>query len=158
LLRVEERGHTARFSSCARLYDRNGIFRKLILSMMNIDAVNLAAIDLNLLTALESLLSHASVGRAAQRMNLSQPAMSHALKRLREIFHDPLLVRVGTRMELTSRGASLRLPVEAALGRVRDLLAGEAFDPGRSARTFRLSISDNASGVLLPPLLKRLAK
>jgi len=114
--------------------------------------------DLNLLTALESLLAEASVGRAAERMNLSQPAMSHALKRLRQLFHDPLLVRVGGRMQLTPRGESLRLPVEDALARVRDVLAGEAFDPAHSARAFRLSISDNATGVLLPSLLKRLAK
>lgn len=120
--------------------------------------MNVAAMDLNLLTALESLLAEASVGRAAERMNLSQPAMSHALKRLRQMFHDPLLVRVGARMQLTSRGEALRFPVEDTLARIRDLLAGEAFDPARSARTFRLSISDNASGVLLPPLLTRLAK
>lgn len=126
--------------------------------MKDIDGTNLAAMDLNLLTALESLLAEGSVGRAAERMNLSQPAMSHALKRLRHLFRDPLLVRVGARMQRTSRGDALRFPVEDALARVRELLAGEAFDPTSSTRTFRLSISDNASGVLLLPLLKRLAK
>lgn len=120
--------------------------------------MNLSALDLNLLTALESLLAEASVGRAAERISLSQPAMSHALKRLREIFNDPLLVRVGARMQLTARGEALRFPVEDALARVRDLLAGAAFEPARSTRTFRLLISDNATGVLLPPLLKRLRK
>jgi DNA-binding transcriptional LysR family regulator len=123
-----------------------------------IDETNLSAVDLNLLTALQSLLSEASVGRAADRVHLSQPAMSHALKRLRQMFRDPLLVRVGARMQLTTRAESLRLPVEDALARVRDLLAGERFDPARAARTFRLSISDSAGGVLVPPLLKRLAK
>lgn len=120
--------------------------------------MNLAALDLNLLTALEALLGEVSVGRAAERMNLSQPAMSHALKRLRYIFRDPLLVRVGVRMQLTSCGESLRFPVEDALARIRDLLTGERFDPARSSRAFRFSVSDNASGVLLPPLLKRLTK
>lgn len=91
-------------------------------------------------------------------MNLSQPAMSHALKRLRQIFRDPLLVRVGLRMQLTSRGESLRFPVEDALARIRDLLAGPAFDPATSRRAFQLSIADHVSGVLLPPLLKRLAR
>jgi DNA-binding transcriptional LysR family regulator len=127
-------------------------------SMYKIDVVNLAAMDLNLLTALESLLAEVGVGRAAERMHLSQPAMSHALKRLRQMFRDPLLVRVGARMQLTLRGESLRFPVEDALERVRNLLAGEAFEPAHVTRSFRLSISDNASGVLLPPLLKRLAK
>lgn len=142
----------------AGLYDPGTVFYKSMLSIKRIDATNLAAIDLNLLTALESLLAEASVGRAAERMHLSQPAMSHALKRLRHIFRDPLLVRVGSRMQLTACGESLRFPVEDALRRVRDLLAGPAFDPARSSRAFRLSISDNATGVLLPPLLKRLAK
>lgn len=126
--------------------------------MSRIDGTNLAAMDLNLLTALESLLAEASVGRAAERMNLSQPAMSHALKRLRQLFRDPLLVRVGAHMQRTSRGDALRFPVEDALARVRELLAGEAFDPTSSTRIFRLSISDNASGVLLFPLVRRLAK
>jgi DNA-binding transcriptional LysR family regulator len=129
-----------------------------MLSMDRIDATNLAGMDLNLLTALESLLAEASVGRAAERMNLSQPAMSHALKRLRQVFRDPLLVRVGAHMQRTSRGEALRFPVTDALARVRDLLAGEAFEPADSTRSFRLSISDNACGVLLPPLLKNLAK
>ena len=120
--------------------------------------MNLAAMDLNLLTALESLLAEGSVSRAADRMSLSQPTMSHALKRLRQLFDDPLLVRVGGQMQLTTKAESLRLPIEDAMARVRDVLAGETFDPVRSTRVFRLSISDNATGVLLPSLLQRLAK
>lgn len=118
--------------------------------------MNLAALDLNLLVALESLLEEASVGRAANRIFLSQPAMSHALKRLRNLFGDPLLVRVGARMQLTARAQALRRPVGDALSRVRDLLVSERFVPARSTRTFRLFVADNASDLLLPPLLKRL--
>lgn len=140
------------------LYEPAVVFFKSMLLIWDIHPMNLASTDLNLLTALEALLAEVSVGRAAERMNLSQPAMSHALKRLREMFRDPLLVRIGARMQLTSCGESLRFPVEDALARVRGLLAGETFDPARSSRAFRLSISDNATGVLLPPLLKRLAK
>ena len=120
--------------------------------------MNLAALDLNLLVALESLLDEASVGRAADRVSLSQPAMSHALKRLRVLLGDPLLVRVGTRMQLTDRGEALRCPVKEALSRIRDLLVGEKFEAASSARTFRLFIADNASDLLLPPLLERLQK
>jgi DNA-binding transcriptional LysR family regulator len=141
-----------------RLYGLDRLFSKSMSSIKRIDTTNLSAIDLNLLAALESLLAEAGVGRAAVRMNLSQPAMSHALKRLRQLFRDPLLVRVGARMQLTSRAESLRFPVEDALARVRDLFAGPAFDPAHSERTFRLSISDNASGVLLPRVLARLAQ
>jgi DNA-binding transcriptional LysR family regulator len=112
--------------------------------------------DLNLLVALESLLQEVSVGRAADRVALSQPAMSHALKRLRSLLNDPLLVRVGARMQLTARAEALRYPVQDALSRVRDLLVGEGFEPARSSRTFRLYVADNAGDLLLPPLLKRL--
>ena len=118
--------------------------------------MNLAALDLNLLVALESLLEEASVGRAADRVALSQPAMSHALKRLRILLGDPLLVRVGARMQLTARGEALRCPVKDVLSRVRDLLASENFDPARSTRTFHLFVSDYASDLLLPSLRKQL--
>jgi DNA-binding transcriptional LysR family regulator len=65
--------------------------------------MNLAALDLNLLVALDALLLEASVSRAAMRIGLSQPAASHALQRLRDLLGDPLLVRTGARMELTPR-------------------------------------------------------
>ena len=120
--------------------------------------MNLASLDLNLLVALEALLDEASVGRAAERVALSQPAMSHALKRLRALLGDALLVRVGARMQLTARGEALRAPVKDALSRVRELLQGERFDPGTSTKTFRLFASDYAADLLLPPLLKRLQK
>jgi DNA-binding transcriptional LysR family regulator len=124
----------------------------------NIYATNLAALDLNLLVALEALLEEASVGQAAERLSLSQPAMSHALKRLRRLLDDPLLVRVGARMQLTARAEALRYPVQDALSRVRDLLIGEGFEPAHSMRTFQLFVADNASDLLLPPLLKQLQK
>jgi DNA-binding transcriptional LysR family regulator len=117
---------------------------------------NLASLDLNLLVALESLLEEVSVGRAAERVALSQPAMSHALKRLRLLLGDPLLVRVGPQMQLTARGQALRQPLKDALLRVRGLLANESFDPARTTRTFRLFASDYATGLLLPSLQKQL--
>lgn len=118
--------------------------------------MDLASLDLNLLVAAESLLEEASVGRAADRLSLSQPATSHALKRLRVLFDDPLLVRVGGRMQRTARGEALRYPVKDALSRVRDLLVGESFEPARSTRAFRVFVADNASDLLLPPLLRKL--
>ena len=118
--------------------------------------MNLAALDLNLLVSLEALLEEGSVGRAAARMALSQPAMSHALKRLRTLFGDRLLVRVGPRMELTARAEALRHPVRDVLSRVRDLLLMEKFDPARSTRTFHLFVSDYAGDLLLPLLQRHL--
>jgi DNA-binding transcriptional LysR family regulator len=122
----------------------------------HIDRTNLASLDLNLLVALEALLDDASVTVAARRVGLSQPAMSHALRRLRELLQDPLLVRAAGRMQLTERGERLRHPVRDALERVRDLLSTERFDPAQSTRTFRLHVADNACDLLLPPLVERL--
>ncbi|HWZ58027.1 MAG TPA: LysR family transcriptional regulator [Gemmatimonadaceae bacterium] len=118
--------------------------------------MNLSALDLNLLVALEALLDEASVGRAAARVSLSQPAMSHALKRLRVLLGDPLLVRVGAHMQRTARGDALRDPVKDVLARVRELVVSNRFDAATSTRTFRLFVADNASDLLLPPLLRRL--
>ena len=118
--------------------------------------MNLAALDLNLLVALEALLEEASVGRAADRVSLSQPAMSHSLKRLRYLLGDPLLVRFGPRMQRTARAEALRYPVKDVLSRVQDLLVTEKFDATRSIRTFHMFVSDYAGDLLLPLVRKQL--
>jgi len=74
-------------------------FVQLIDSMIYIHPMNLANLDLNLLVALDALVSTAHVGKAAMRIGLSQPAASHALRRLRELLDDPLLVRAGGQMQ-----------------------------------------------------------
>ena len=106
--------------------------------------MNLASLDLNLLVALEALLMEASVSRAAMRIGLSQPATSHALQRLRDILRDPLLVRVGARMELTPRAQALRGPLAQALDQVRGLFVRDDFDAARSER--QLSPDDAGPG------------
>jgi DNA-binding transcriptional LysR family regulator len=120
--------------------------------------MNLAALDLNLLVALEALLVEESVGRAASRVGLSQPAMSHALNRLRALVGDPLLVRTGAGMQPTRRAQSMREPLREALARVRGVLQPEAFDPATSERAFRILMSDYASAVVLQPLLALLTR
>lgn len=120
--------------------------------------MNLASIDLNLLRVLQALLDEESVGRAARQIGLSQPATSHALQRLRKLFDDELLVRVGGRMQLTARGESLRHPVRDLLERTRELFTEDGFDPSVSCRTYRLFIADNAVDLLLPTLLAKLSK
>jgi len=124
---------------------------------MYILKVNLAALDLNLLVALDALLREASVGRAALRIGLSQPATSHALRRLRDLIGDPLLVRVGARMELTPRAQALREPLADALEQLRGLFVAEAFDPATSRRRFGLMMPDHVTDLLLPPLIDRIA-
>ena len=118
--------------------------------------MNLASLDLNMLVALDALLLEANVSRAAMRIGLSQPATSHALQRLRDILGDPLLVRVGARMELTPRAQALRAPLAQALDQVRGLFMPDDFDAARSERRFRLMMPDLAVELLMPPLMKRL--
>jgi DNA-binding transcriptional LysR family regulator len=118
--------------------------------------MNLASLDLNLLVALDALLLEASVSRAAMRIGLSQPATSHALQRLRDVLRDPLLVRVGARMELTPRAQALRGPLAQALDQVRGLFVRDDFDAARSERRFRLMMPDLAVELLVPPLMEKI--
>jgi DNA-binding transcriptional LysR family regulator len=120
--------------------------------------MNLASLDLNLLVALDALLREASVSRAAMRIGLSQPAASHALQRLREVLGDPLLVRVGAKMELTPRAQALRGPLAQVLDQVRGLLIPDQFDAARSERHFRLMMPDLAVELLVPPLMEKISR
>lgn len=120
---------------------------------MDIRAMNLSAVDLNLLVALDALLSERSVTLAARRLGLSQPAVSHALRRLRELFGDPLLVRSSGGLQPTERALSLSAPLSHALESVRRTLEGPAaFDPATATRTFAVATADHGSFVLLPEL------
>jgi DNA-binding transcriptional LysR family regulator len=120
--------------------------------------MNLNSLDLNLLVALDALLKEASVSRAAMRVGLSQPAASHALQRLRDVLGDPLLVRVGAKMELTPRAQALRGPLAQTLDQVRGLFLPDEFDAGRSERHFRLMMPDLAVELLMPPLMEKVTK
>ena len=113
---------------------------------------------MNLLLCLHALLVERHVTRAALRLHKSQPAMSHALAQLREIFKDPLLVRRGGRMELTPRAHDLQSPLDLALGQLNGLLKSPQFKPAKSTRHFRLALSDYAASLVLPALMVRLRK
>ncbi len=115
--------------------------------------------DLNLLIALDALLHEKNVTRAAERVFVSQPAMSAALQKLREYFNDPLLVRVGRDMQLTPRGLSLVEPVREALLRIQATLGTQpTFDPGTVRRTFTLIVSADALLRVMPAVLRRLSR
>lgn len=115
--------------------------------------------DLNLLIAFDVLIEERSVTRAAQRLNLTQSAMSAALKRLRESFSDEILVQHGKRMVPTAAALSLAPDVSAALLNMRAILAsGMRFDPAHSQRKFRIVASDYITTVLLGPALRLLHK
>lgn len=114
---------------------------------------NLRSLDLNLLVALEALLQERHVTRAAERVAMSQPAMSRALGRLRATFADPLLVRGGNALVLTTRGEELAGRVTRVLDDVRGLISDEPFVPERFQGRFTLLTVDYASLTLLPTVL-----
>ncbi|MBF7015312.1 LysR family transcriptional regulator (plasmid) [Novosphingobium resinovorum] len=113
--------------------------------------------DLNLLIALELLLEEQNVTRAAQRLNLTQSAMSAALARLRLALNDDLLVPHGRRMVATPHALALGPMVSEAISTLRVLISGAtAFDPATSDRRFDIAASDYIATVLLSPLLPQL--
>lgn len=119
--------------------------------------MNLVSVDLNLLVALDALLAEAHVGRAARRIGRSQPAVSHSLRRLRELLGDPLLVRIGSSMELTPRALSLREALPDTLERVRTLFAAEPFIPATSSRRFQVVIHDHLADLVVPAVVRRMS-
>ena len=119
--------------------------------------MNVSQIDLNLLRAFDAILLERSVTAAGERVGLTQPAMSNALSRLRNVFGDPLFVRTPEGMQPTPFARSIADPVRQALGLIDAALASQArFDPATSERVFRFNMSDIGEMVFLPPLLERL--
>ena len=118
--------------------------------------MRLSGFDLNLLLALDAMLHHKNVTRAAEHIHISQPAMSGALHRLREYFGDELLVRVGRDLELTPRGQSLLEPVRNTLLHIQATLGTQPiFDPAASRRTFTIMLADFVTPWLAARLLQR---
>lgn len=119
---------------------------------------SLARIDLNLLVPLYLMLEERSVTRAAARMGLSQPAMSHALARCRKVLDDELLFRVGTKLQPTDRGRTLLEPLRRLLGEVNhDVFNRPIFDPATSTRRFHIAATSSTALILLPGLLEGFA-
>jgi DNA-binding transcriptional LysR family regulator len=114
----------------------------------------LADLDLNLLLVLDALLREHSVTRAGSALGLSQPATSHALARLRELFGDELLVRRNHDMEPTELAESLAAPLAELLARVEDLIwRDRAFDPGTADRELVIAMTDFVEATLMPVAL-----
>lgn len=119
--------------------------------------MNLRAVDLNLLVALDALLNEAHVSRAAMRIGLSQPAMSNALERCRHVFKDALLERGQGSMRLTPKATALREPVKHILADIGALLQPQAPDLATLQQTVRVLLPDAPPTLVLLPLLKALA-
>ncbi len=116
-----------------------------------------ASLDVRLLNALVALVDEASVTKAAERVSITQPRMSNALARLRELTGDPLLVRSGQGLVATGRAIEIAAGVRASLTALHGAFAKpEQFDPATSTRCFVLAMSDYVSALLLPGIMAEL--
>lgn len=115
---------------------------------------NLTGLDLNLVTPLAALLEERHVSRAARRVGLTQPAMSHALRRLRTLLGDELLVRGAGGYVLTPRAERLQRRLAGLVPELEQLFAEEAFDPAAAAETFAVAGTDYAAAVFGPRLAR----
>lgn len=119
--------------------------------------MNLKNIDLNLLVYLDVLLRERNVTRAAESLGISQPAMSNGLRRLRELFSDPLLVRTSGGMSPTERAENLQPEVREVVASIEKVVQPDRhFDAASANRVFRISVSDYSESTLLPHMLRRM--
>ncbi|SEH30702.1 LysR family transcriptional regulator [Magnetospirillum fulvum] len=114
--------------------------------------------DLNLLVVLSAIFEEGNITRASQKLNLTQPAVSHALARLRDVFQDQLFVRQGAAMVPTPLARQIIAPVRTALQSLGSLTEERTFDPAADRRVFRLALRDVFESSVLPPLMEQLEK
>lgn len=115
--------------------------------------LNLRNLDLNLLKAFDALMDERSVTKAAQRLAITQPAMSGTLLRLRESFDDPLFIRVQRGIEPTNDAQTLAEPIKAILNEIEDLLKPKIFDPRTAELTVSIACTDYALRAVISPFL-----
>ena len=124
---------------------------------MNLNYKSLRQLDLNLLVALDVLITEASVTKAASKLKMSQSSMSHALKRLRIVLNDEILIRTSQKMEVTPYAKEISTRVRQILTEIQStLLEKETFDPAQSKEDFRIAISDYIEATLGINLLQNL--
>lgn len=123
------------------------------------NSIDLRTVDLNLLKAFDALDRERNVTAAAKRLGVGQPAMSHALARLRQLLDDPLYVRGATGMLPTARAAELIEPIRSALAQIEQALTGQAaFDPLEATVRFRVGMSDLVAAAVVPKLIDAMRK
>lgn len=121
--------------------------------------MQLDRIDLNLFVVLDAIFSEGGITRASEKLHLTQPAVSHALNRLRRLFDDPLFVREGRSLVPTPLARGLIEPVRAALrGLEVTLSESSRFDPASMRRRFTIGVRDVLEARLLPALMQRIAR
>ncbi len=117
--------------------------------------MNFRTLDLNLLRVFDIVMAEGSITRAAQRLSMTQPAVSNALKRLRDSLGEDLLTRAPRGVQPTAFGEALWPQVRSSLGQLREALEPGDFDPTVDTRVFRLTMADAAAGLMLPALMAR---
>src|ERR1700736_5273865 len=127
-------------------------------SRLSKTAPKLAALDLNLLVVFDAIMRERSVTRAGQRLGLSQPAMSHALTRLRHMLKDELFVRSPNGMVPTPRAEELATPIRIALDGLQQSLEPVQFDASKATATFRIAVDNYAAIVLVAPIAAQVAR
>ncbi len=121
--------------------------------------MHVARVDLNLLVVFEAVFAQGGLSRAARQLHLSQPAVSHALKRLRETYQDELFVRQGHQMLPTPFARKIRPDIQRAIGLIQQtLVAEQTFQPEQSDHSFHLGMRDVVEAVLLPELVRRVSR
>lgn len=121
--------------------------------------MNLRKVDLNLLTVFDAILTEQNITRAAASLGMSQPALSNALGRLRDLLNDPLFVRTSKGMIPTERAKQLAAPVREALGLIQTTLSEQwVFDYATARHAFTVAMSDYGEAVILPRLMNYLEK
>jgi DNA-binding transcriptional LysR family regulator len=125
---------------------------------LNKTAPKLGAIDLNLLVVFDAIMRDRSVTRAGQRLGLSQPAMSHALTRVRHVLKDELFIRSPNGMMPTPRAEELATPIRSALEGLQQSLEPVQFEPSKSAASFWIAVDNYAAIVLVAPIAAHIAR
>ncbi|MFJ2417593.1 LysR family transcriptional regulator [Streptomyces brevispora] len=118
----------------------------------------LASVNLNLLVPLLALLEERSVTRAAERIGLSQPAMSHALTRMRRLLGDDLVVRQGSGVTPTPRALELLAPLRSALQQTAQIVNFPVFDPAKDHRVVTVAMTNSTAFVVGPRLMRLVAE
>ena len=125
---------------------------------MSKSSINLRTFDLNLLKVFDTVMAERSLTKAAEQLALTQPAVSNALRRLRDALGDELLVRKGRTLEPTARGLELWPAVRDILHKLQTALAPSVFEPATATNTFVLTMADATAAGLMPALVTLLAR
>ena len=120
--------------------------------------LNFRSLDLNLLRVFDEVMSERSLTRAAHKLNITQPAVSNAMRRLREVLGDELLVRQGQGVEPTPRAQVLWPVIRETMQQLEGVLAPDDFNPATADTTFVIAMADATAATLIPPLYPILEK